>query len=219
MQNEAPIITPPEKEKKKSINQIQTKYYNCIIEKWNKENEKEINLRELKEILNLHTYFFALILHDKDLKADQEIETREHYHIVMVLKDKKRLTSVINLLTKETNINDNMITINKMENLMYSTQYLIHKNQKNKHQYPEFLIETNRRQKLITLLNTKIDYDELTANELIEICGRYRNKIKILLEIGLKNYNKYARVIDMILENDFSFHSIDEQVKEYYKSN
>lgn len=186
------------KEKKKIYNP-QTKYWHIIIESINKENGEITNLKKLYEYLEYASEYFAEILHNKDIKNNQEKE-RPHHHIIIIFKTITRKSTILNTFSEILEIPKTMITITKMLNVFLETQYLIHKNDPTKYQYAPFEITTNKPKRLNEILNANTDHQEITATELIEIVYKENNFYKILKVLGLEVTKKYYFIINKLLE-------------------
>ena len=140
---------------------------------------------------------FYSILHDSDIKDNGELKTL-HYHIVISFKNgfRTRCVTILNLFDDDTRL---CISIQLCVNLTSSIRYLIHKDNETKFQYSRDLISTNNKRMLSNYLEGSTELENLCASELICICKdlEYR-RMKILDYIGLNNFNKYYKVIDMI---------------------
>ena len=140
---------------------------------------------------------FYSILHDSDIKDNGELKTL-HYHIVISFKNgfRTRCATILNLFDDDTRL---CISIQLCVNLISSIRYLIHLDNETKFQYSRDLISTNNKRMLSNYLEGNTELENLCASELICICKdlEYR-RMKILDYIGLNNFNKYYKVIDMI---------------------
>ena len=140
---------------------------------------------------------FYSILHDSDIKDNGELKT-PHYHIVISFKNgfRTRCSTILKLFDDDTRL---CISIQLCVNLFSSIRYLIHLDNETKFQYSKDLISTNNKRMLSNYLEGNTELENLSASELISICKEleYR-RMKILDYIGLNNFNKYYKVIDMI---------------------
>ena len=140
---------------------------------------------------------FYSILHDSDIKDNGELKT-PHYHIVISFKNgfRTRCATILNLFEDDTRL---CISIQLCVNLFSSIRYLIHLDNETKFQYSKDLISTNNKRMLSNYLEGNTELENLCASELIWICKvlEYR-RLAILDYIGLNNFNKYYKVIDLI---------------------
>ena len=140
---------------------------------------------------------FYSILHDSDIKENGELKT-PHYHIVISFKNgfRTRCATILNLFDNDIRL---CISIQLCVNLVSSIRYLIHLDNEKKFQYSRDLISTNNKRMLSNYLEGNTELENLCSIELISICKdlEYR-RMKILEYIGLNNFNKYYKVIDLI---------------------
>lgn len=137
------------------------------------------------------------ILHDSDIKDNGESKTL-HYHIVISFKNgfRTRCSTLLNLFDDDTRF---CISIQLCVNLFSSIRYLIHLDNETKFQYSKDLISTNNNRMLSNYLDGNTELENLCASELICICKDLEySRMKILNYIGLNNFNKYYKVIDMV---------------------
>ena len=137
------------------------------------------------------------ILHDSDIKDDGELKT-PHYHIVISFKNgfRTRCATLLNLFDDDTRL---CISIQICVNLISSIRYLIHLDNQTKFQYSKDLISTNNKRMLSNYLEGTTELENLCASELIRICKDFEySRMKILDFIGLNNFNKYYKVIELI---------------------
>ena len=140
---------------------------------------------------------FYSIFHDSDIKDDGELKT-SHYHIVISFKNgfRTRCATILNLFDDDTRL---CISIQLCVNLFSSIRYLIHLDNETKFQYSRDLISTNNKRMLSNYLDGNTELENLCASELISICKDLEySRMKILGYIGLNNFNKYYKVIDLI---------------------
>ena len=141
---------------------------------------------------------FYSILHDSDIKDNGELKT-PHYHIVISFKNgfRTRCRTILNLFTDIEYLS--CISIQLCVNLISSIRYLIHLDNEKKFQYSRDLISTNNNRMLSNYLDGTTELENLNASELIYICKELEySRMKILNYIGLNNFNKYYKVIDLI---------------------
>ena len=155
--------------------------------------------RELKDFFNDYCRRYVYIIHDKDVKENGEIKNK-HLHIVCELKERKRLSSLLNIICDYFKYkNPNGIEVDKVISWECCIQYLIHKNDLDKYQYDRKEVISN------------IDYNELciifdstnqniSMDYLIYLCSTRNNMLDIMRALGLGYYTKYRNVIRDILD-------------------
>lgn len=165
---------------------------------------KGFDCSHIKNIMNdLRTWcenemqLYAFILHDKDVLENGEIKT-PHLHLVGLLKvNRKRLSSTLNDIANFISVNTLAITIDKMSDIVGSLQYLIHKNNKEKHQYECKDIFTNISQGEMSTYMAS-DSKSMSIEYLIGVVEQNRSKIEIMRIIGLTYYHLYRNTINDI---------------------
>lgn len=154
-------------------------------------------LDNLKRYCDDYMQLYAYILHDKDILDDGTLKT-PHIHLVGLLKhNTSRLCTTINNIDDYIHTGTLAITIDKMSDIVGSIQYLVHKNDTNKYQYPFENIVSNIS---IGELNTYMNSDArcMSIEYLIDIVEHTRSRIEIMRKIGLSNYHQYRNVINDI---------------------
>ena len=201
--------------KKKTSTTPQFKNFTLRFPKYFKDYDititEELIEKKLKEIGS--NYF--LILHDSDT------DTYLHYHAVVILDKKKTqkafLKYIVNSLCPFANFQlvQNLFEVKVSYSLYGSVQYLTHKNYEEKFQYPVNNIITNNWQ-LFNLYYNNGD-TELTLEDIDNIILNSRGSYKfIIYKIGMKQFNKYYRVIDKLYK--FYFGEKDLGVQNFNES-
>lgn len=137
---------------------------------------------------------YAFILHDKDTLDNGEIKT-PHIHLVCLLNGSRwRLSTTLNNIADALKVSEMAVSIDKVSDFNGSIQYLIHKNNNDKYQYPLTDIVTNMKNGEIDVyLNS--ESGGVSLEVLINIIKRNRKITDIIREIGLNNYRLYRNVI------------------------
>lgn len=145
---------------------------------------------------------FAFILHDLDILENGEKKTN-HIHLVALLKtNRKRLSTTLSDLSAFISVPTLAISIEKMSDLVGSLQYLIHKNNSEKHQYTEKDIITNISSgELATYMAS--DSKAMSIEYLIGVVEKNHSKIEIMRIIGLNYYHLYRQVINDIYNETY----------------
>lgn len=169
------------------------------------------DIDKLSAILNALCSYYAFILHDSDFNDSGELK-RPHFHLVMKLRKRTRFQTLLNELSNLLDIPLNTIQLDKVINFGLSVQYLIHLNDSNKYQYPPFLVYSNNKDYTDDLL-TNGDNPTLTTSKLMEYIDNDKlNRKQLLYKIGLGNFTKYYRVIDMLYRlNGFNLNDNEEK--------
>ena len=179
-------------------NNNQTKTFDIVIEYLDSNKENIIDFDLLRSVLSGSAEFFAFILHDKDIDFLTGQIERPHIHIYVKTFNRTRRLTYLKLLARNLEIEQNRITIINADNEILRIQYMIHKNNPDKYQYESANIITNNPDYVSQILANDVR-PRLTAKLLIEIVDQCNyNKIAILQAIGLGNYTRYIRVINMI---------------------
>lgn len=136
------------------------------------------------------------VLHDNDYNADGVLE-RPHFHIVIETENKKTLTGFVRDLSEIFLIDPNRVSVRETRNIISSIRYLMHMDDADKSPYLPFDIITNAQGVLIEAISRP--YDELSAEDLIKVVEESPDKLSIIKRLGLNNFQRYARTIDIIM--------------------
>lgn len=154
-------------------------------------------LKSLKVWCENNCQLFAFILHDKDILEDGEKKTN-HIHLVALMKtNRKRLSTILSDLASFLGLNTFAISIDKMSDIVGSLQYLIHKNNSDKHKYELAAITTNISDGEMATYMTS-DSKSMSIEYLIGVVESNRSKIEIMRIVGLTYYHLYRHVINDI---------------------
>lgn len=173
-----------------------TAYLNIIISLKDYTLERIENLKiKLNEYCNERFNLFAFILHDKDLLDDNSPKTN-HIHLIGIYKNnRQRLSTILNDLSVHLSISEMAISIDKMNDINGSMQYLLHRNNPQKYQYDIGAIMSNLQ---IEELNTYMQRESntLSTSGLLDIIRNSQSKIEVYESIGLEYYRQYRQVIN-----------------------
>lgn len=154
-------------------------------------------LEDLKKWCEQSTNLYAFILHNKDVLENGEIKT-PHIHLVAIMKsNRKRLSTTLSDIAEFIDVNTLAISIDKMSDIVGSLQYLIHKNNPDKHHYEERDIITNISQGEMSTYMAS-DCKSMSIEYLVGVIEKHRSKIDIMREIGLTYYHLYRNTINDI---------------------
>lgn len=134
--------------------------------------------------------FIAVIKHDKDVDKEINQLKTEHYHVVMVCYQCMILKSYLEFIVDGLHVNENQVSIQKCNDVVMSTQYLIHQNDRDKVQYNFLDIDTNDFDTLTDYLKKipKIN----TTKEAIAIYDNFFGNIReIMGNLSIKCYKEW----------------------------
>ena len=136
---------------------------------------------------------FGLIIHDKDIGEDGVLKT-PHIHLIGVLKSRKRKSTIINALGKVSNLNNFAVSVEMASSFDSCFQYLVHKNDKDKFQYPLSAVVTNLEEEEIEVIMesspTGIDFERVRS-----ICLTSDSLLGVIEQVGLSTYQHYRPAI------------------------
>lgn len=180
--------------------------HHLVIEEFDKLNDKHITELMLDEYLrnNQSIRFYVFIKHDSDVNADGE-KIREHYHLVVVMKNPIIRMTLIKDIAKELFINVNCISSQYVRNLVSSVQYLLHKNEKDKFHYELLDLWTNDLDECIQIIECGHTNYELEIDYLIKLVSENKSYIKIYSILGLKAVKQYRGIIRDLHYDEWGF--------------
>lgn len=155
------------------------------------DSELEALLCSLKDNIT-YRYFFAII-HNKDI-LDTGEPKRTHLHIVLELKEKATFSSVLSTLTSKLGIDKEQISLEPTNSQCLAEQYLIHKNDSNKHQYSQEQVITNDKQIWLDRLNKVYLTPEEQEEENKKALYTANNMIEFIERAGLDYANRYRGI-------------------------
>lgn len=141
----------------------------------------------------------AIIVHDKDVNEDGTTKT-PHIHMVLQMLKRHQKAFVINQCVNSLGVSPFAVSVEKALSLGASIQYLTHKNQTNKYQYPETDIVKSWDNDWLVLQSVD-DRQSLDFDTLFKICSNAQSRTLIIKEIGLSYYKNYRAVINDILHD------------------
>lgn len=160
-----------------------------------KDKEKD-KLAELVAYLNLNAVMYGAILHDKDVKENGESKI-PHLHAVYTIPKRKRISTIINEVADSLGCKCLAVTVESFTSFEGSFQYLTHKNDKDKYQYPRSDVKSNLSGDELNLVYES-DTSVLDFERLRSICEKASSLLDVISIIGLGAYQHYrASVIDV----------------------
>ena len=161
-------------------------------------HEKDIYEKYDSDVLDL----YGNVIHKKGdntgkLKFKKGDYKTRHIHLVLDSLKKHRLGVFLNYVCDVLNINENQVGVLPCESLEYAIQYLIHKNDKDKHQYNVCDIHTNYTEGVLCDFLEADVLEKLTTQNIIDvIIESHGNRIKIIEKLGIGRYTLYRNVIN-----------------------
>lgn len=142
--------------------------------------------------------FYAYNLHDKDINENSEL-VRPHYHFVVKLKKRTRKSSLINIISKFCDVSPEVIGVRYDFNITLSIRYLVHYDNKDKHQYDFYKIESSSRSFVFSCLDLDMEQYEITASYLSYLIIDLNTPINVLLTtLGINTFQKYYKAISLL---------------------
>ena len=173
------------------------KRFTLVIEKYDKENSKVITEHDLyayfKSNEDIYKYW-AFILHNLDTDDSGELK-REHYHLVIVLDKQLSSKSIINDIVRYLMVNPTIISIRRYDDVVKGVQYLIHQNDKDKHQYDLLDIWTNDVNEMLSIILNSVSSYEVDIEYLIKLTESCKTLKQIYKQIGLSKSKEYRSII------------------------
>ena len=177
----------------------QRKQFNIVLNVPNGMSDDEFkdNLSFFTTMLTAQGAFYAYIRHDKDIKDDGELKTL-HYHIVLCLKSRKRVSSVLYMFVDSLKIPNECVQIEEVLSLPACIQYLIHKNDIGKYQYSWQDIYTNFTDDDLQMYLSEDTQTQVTPAYLYRLVNMGLSDVEIMFKIGVSFYNLYKPTIKML---------------------
>lgn len=147
------------------------------------------------KLSSLGFIYFACV-HDKDLTPDGE-KKLTHMHIVLLCMKRQRVKQIINIFTDIADTNFLNVQVDEVVSTSSCIQYLLHLNDKNKHQYSrDELLSNNQEQADAYLIETP-QANELTTQALFDFIFKDKlNRVELCYAIGIGKYQHYKSTIE-----------------------
>lgn len=137
---------------------------------------------------------WSFILHDLDLKDDGELKT-PHIHIVCRFGGRlgKRTLTWVTVFADALGLNTLAVSVRAFSSLAGSVQYLIHKNDPDKHQYDARSIHSSYPwEELKLLLDSEIiDY---SMKYFFDVARHCNSKMEFMMKLGTPVYQRYRNI-------------------------
>lgn len=165
---------------------------------------------------NLKTVFishnipeFYYILHIGEMNEQGDVKV-PHFHIILSFGYRVYSSVILDCLSEVLSslYNDNLVTIDYVNDMRSCVRYLIHFDSPNKKQYSIDSIITNNKDISSFFLTEK---GKLTPDVLLDNIHACSTKSELLTAIGLENFKKYLNVINTL------WYEIKEKTPDLYK--
>lgn len=173
----------------------QLKNFSIVIQ-YEKSGKLDDTIKRSIESLSSYGVIYYAILHNLDLDKD-DTSKYKHFHVVLSLQSRQRGSTILNLISELCGLSDDCISVMPCASVAIAVQYLIHKNDKQKHQYlPSYIFSNAPQTNIIDLLNTDITLEKLDFATLERLYKESNyNLLTLMKKIGLSRYNTYQRTI------------------------
>ena len=152
------------------------------------------NLKTVFTSHNIPEFYF--ILHIGETNEQGELKT-PHFHIVVSFGYRVYSSIILDCLREVLSslYNDNLVSIEYVNDMRSCVRYLIHYDNSNKKQYDISNIVSNNRDLTFYFLTEK---GNLTPDILLDNIHSCSTKSELLTAIGLENFKKYLNVINTL---------------------
>jgi len=154
----------------------------------------------LNQWLLENTDIYAYILHDLDILDETGEQKRAHVHVYFEGKTCRRLLANLNGLADALGYNNDQISIEKATSIEGCVQYMVHKNNPEKHQYDRREIVTNLTDQQIDGIMSR-ERVQVSLSAFMSAIASSNNKYQLIEKVGLEVYKEY-RLVLLDLWND-----------------
>lgn len=166
-----------------------TRFHSIVIS----DKDCVVNVETLNWWLSCNTDRFAWIYHDCDEDAEKQPKT-PHYHIVAIFAGSRRLSSVVKSLSQALDIDPFAISNRRLVDIEKGIQYLIHKNDPDKYQYPVTDIYTNwEKDEFKAILES--EGDGLNFEKVCDIVDNAKSIREVIKACGWSYYYRWRPAI------------------------
>ena len=178
-------------------------------------SEELMHLQDI--LLSKYNSFVATIIHDKDLLENKELK-HTHAHVFIQTNAKLTCKQLLTQLTEMLQINANRIQIQGTNNQYLQVQYLVHKNDLGKYQYPFTDIKTNNQDLLIELFDKEYRTPEQIAQDRERDILESKTFTELIKKQGLEFANKYRNSFNQIKqEQHLDYETLLSYIETYEK--
>ena len=152
---------------------------------------------------------YAFILHDLDLRKEDKIDAlgnvvwrkgelkTPHFHLWFESRVSRRLGTIISKLSQATGVDAQLISAERAVSMEGSIQYLIHKNDPDKHQYSMVEVMTNIPKDELALIMER-DSSPFSVDFIMVSWENCRNMSEFVKAIGIERFNMYFKTISAL---------------------
>lgn len=163
--------------------------------------------------IDVSTYAFAF--HNLDTHAEDKVDSdgnivwrkgdfkTPHFHVWAECRTTRRISTYINKIAEGVGLSTLCVSVEVAQSMEGCVQYLIHKNDSDKHQYPRNSIMSNLESSEIDLV-LEGDNEPWSVDYIVNTWKACRNKAEFVKKIGLSRFNANFRTIKF-LTNDFTW--------------
>lgn len=136
---------------------------------------------------------FAFILHDRDTDEDDKLKT-PHIHFYLNTRKAIRISTMINSISSSLDVSPFAVSCQGCSSENSVVQYLIHKNDPLKFQYPmEEVINNFGEGELQLVMESK--EKEFSFDYLCTLCASSDSLLEVIQAVGLSRYHGYRNTI------------------------
>lgn len=150
--------------------------------------------------LSANNYQWVAIVHDKDVDREGVLKTK-HLHLVFECPKRHRISFYINRLIDYFGVVANQVSVQVSNSFSGDIQYLIHKNNADKHQYSVDELYTNLSQQTLKEHLIADIHKEITAFYVLDVVKNCRTKTDVISKLGLGVYNLYFKAIESFIND------------------
>lgn len=140
---------------------------------------------------------FAYILHDLDTKVSDDggvVAKTLHFHFVCVLQSACRVSTFINRVADTLSLRTLAITADKCSSLESSVQYLTHKNDPEKYQYPESRVVRVWDDGDFRVL-MESEPNQVSFDYFYRVCSTADSLVDVIRSVGISKYHAYRNTL------------------------
>lgn len=143
---------------------------------------------------------YAMALHDLDTKLNEDgdvVSKTLHFHFVCVLKGATRVSTFINRVSDSCGVLSVAVTADKCSSVESALQYLIHKNDPDKHQYDESIIVRTWDEGDFRVL-MESEPLQVSFDYFFRVCSQANSIVDVIRNVGISKYHAYRNTIQDI---------------------
>ena len=178
-------------------NNAKYKQFGIVVNAKKESPNPTTELEQLQRQLLKSGFFVASIIHDKDI-TEQGEQKQVHLHAYIETPQKHTKKQLLSLVVAVLQVEANQVSIQGDNNGFLLVQYLTHKNDQAKHQYPVEKVKTNNIELFGYKYNQKYTDPEARAMYLIADIKACRTLSELMDRQGLETANRYRAYFNQI---------------------